>query len=96
MVVCQCELHGHCDYRCSSAGMGSVLSSFLNNDAAKSDLNLVAANLAGVSHSFITAPFVAMSSFVNGTAVAVEQTVGDSPSPSLGCHDKHSLCNYVV
>ncbi|CAK0783795.1 hypothetical protein CVIRNUC_006995 [Coccomyxa viridis] len=59
------------------SGMGSVLSSFLNNDAAKSDLNLVAANLAGVSHSFITAPFVALSSFVNGTAVAVEQTVGD-------------------
>ena len=73
-----------------------MLSSFLNNDAAKSDLNLVAANLAGVSHSFITAPFVALSSFVNGTAVAVEQTVGDSPLPSRGQDDRHSSCTFVI
>ena len=77
--------------------MGSVLASFLNNDAARSDLNVVAANLAGVSHSFISAPFVAMSSFVNGTAVAVEQSVGDSlSSSSLGQNDRRSWHTYVV
>lgn len=37
--------------------MNMALSAFLNSSTAQSNLNTLAANLAGVSHSLLNAPF---------------------------------------
>ena len=41
-----------------AAGMDSVISSFLNSSVVDADMNAIAANLAGISHSLLSTPFL--------------------------------------